>query len=87
MMPSCVYFLVQNEFITGSRGAVKIMRAGNAGSGPLIRRRRREVALIDNIAEMGKCCMTLNLRLTYDFERLFHIIHIDNKGKNGQQNE
>jgi len=77
----------KSEFIIMLVGEVKIMRAGNAGPGSLIRRRRREVALMDNIRETSFYCMTLNLRLTYDFERLFHIIHIDNKGKNGQQNE
>jgi len=57
------------------------MRAGNAGPGSLIRRRRREVALMDNIRETGFYCMTLNLRLTYDLERLFYIIGLKRKGQ------
>jgi len=57
------------------------MRAGNAGSGPLIRRRRREVALMVNILEMSEYYMTLIIRLPYDFERIFYIIRITNKGK------
>jgi hypothetical protein len=48
------------------------MRAGNAGSGPLIRRRRREVALVDNLPHPPLFYMTLNLRLPYDFERFFY---------------
>jgi hypothetical protein len=52
------------------------MRAGNADSGSLIRRRRREVALVSNIPDMRRYNMTLNLRLTYDLERFFYIISI-----------
>jgi methylated-DNA-[protein]-cysteine S-methyltransferase len=51
---------------------LKKMRAGNADSGPLIRRRRREVALVNNLTHAHLFCMTLNLRLTYDFERFFY---------------
>ena len=47
------------------------MRAGDADPGPLIRRRRREVALAYNIPLTLKTSLTLNLRLTYDFERNF----------------
>jgi hypothetical protein len=42
----------REKFITERNGAVKLMRAGNAGSGSLIRRRRREVALRNNIPDM-----------------------------------
>ena len=48
------------------------MRAGNAGSGPLIRRRRREVALAHNISDTHFFYLTQNLRLTYDLERVFY---------------
>jgi len=52
-------------------GMVKNMRAGYAESGPLIRRRRREVALVDIIPPEPLFYMTLNLRFPYDFERFF----------------
>jgi len=57
----------------------KIMRAGNAGPGSLIRRRRREVALVDTITESPVFYLTLNLRLPYDFKRLFYNISIQNR--------
>jgi len=44
----------ENECIIMREQALKLMRAGNAGSGPLIRRRRREVALMVNILEKPK---------------------------------
>ena len=50
----------------------KKLRAGDADPGPLIRRRRREVALVDTIRQCPFLFMTLNLRLTYDFERFFY---------------
>jgi hypothetical protein len=50
----------------------KKLRAGDADPGPLIRRRRREVALVDTIRQCSFLFMTLNLRLTYDFERFFY---------------
>jgi hypothetical protein len=43
------------------------MRAGNADPGSLIRRRRREVALVNTITEPPVFYLTLNLRLPYDF--------------------
>jgi len=55
------------------------MRAGNADPGSLIRRRRREVALVDNITELCVFYLTQNLRLPYDFKRLFYNISIQNR--------
>ena len=55
------------------------MRAGNADPGSLIRRRRREIALVDTIIEPRVFYLTLNLRLPYDFKRLFYNISIQNR--------
>ncbi len=67
----------QAEFI--NEEFKKIMRAGNADPGSLIRRRRREVALVDNITELCVFYLTQNLRLPYDFKRLFYNISIQNR--------
>jgi len=57
------------------------MRAGNADPGSLIRRRRREIALVDTITEPYIFYLTLNLRLPYDFKRLFYNISTQNRIK------
>ncbi|MDK2979697.1 MAG: hypothetical protein PWQ55_44 [Chloroflexota bacterium] len=47
------------------------MRAGDADPGPLIRRRRREVALETNIPPSLIFYLTLSLRLPYDLNPIF----------------
>jgi hypothetical protein len=51
MIPSGIIVLTNADYYNCLllRIILKKMRAGNAGSGPLIRRRRREVALVDNL--------------------------------------